>query len=122
MATGETNFNTLLKNMTPVLNEGDYVYCTTPSLNNINTDDIIAFFKEAEAPTLILKKETADKLNLEYSYVAAWITLPSTHHWKQPDLPQHLQPHWQKKISAAMSWQPTITIIFLWRKRMRKGR
>ena len=75
MATGETNLNTLLKNMTPVLNEGDYVYCTTPSLNNINTGDIIAFFKEQEAITLILKKETADQLRLEYSYVAAWITL-----------------------------------------------
>jgi hypothetical protein len=75
MATGETNLNTLLKNMTPVLNEGDYVYCTATSLNNINTDDIVAAFKEQEAITLILKKETADMLSLEYSYVAAWITL-----------------------------------------------
>lgn len=75
MTTGETNLNTLLKNMTPELNESDYVYCTTTSLNSINTDDIIAFFKEQEAITLILKKETADKLGLEYSYVAAWITL-----------------------------------------------
>lgn len=75
MITGETNLNTLLKNMTPVINEGDYVYCTTSSLNNINTDDIIAFFKEQEAVTLILKKETADKLKLEYNYTAAWITL-----------------------------------------------
>lgn len=61
--------------MTPVLNDGDYVYCTTSSLSNINTDAIIAFFKEQEAVTLILKKETADRLNLEYSYIAAWITL-----------------------------------------------
>ncbi|WP_114936559.1 ACT domain-containing protein [Mucilaginibacter endophyticus] len=75
MATGETNLNTLLKNMTPVLHEGDYVYCTTSSLSNINTDNIIAFFKEKEAFTLILKKETADKLNLAYTYIAAWITL-----------------------------------------------
>ncbi|QEM11801.1 ACT domain-containing protein [Mucilaginibacter rubeus] len=75
MTTGETNLNTLLKNMIPVLNAGDYVYCTTPSLSNINTDDIIAFFKEAESLTLILKKETADKLNLAYTYIAAWITL-----------------------------------------------
>ncbi|MEO3408403.1 ACT domain-containing protein [Mucilaginibacter sp. CAU 1740] len=75
MPTGETNLNTLLKNMTPVLNPGDYVYCTTTSTNNINLKDIIAFFKEEEAITLILKKETADKLSLEYSYIAAWITL-----------------------------------------------
>ncbi|AYL99472.1 ACT domain-containing protein [Mucilaginibacter celer] len=75
MPTGETNLNTLLKNMTPVLNPGDYVYCTTTTANNINLNDIIAFFKEEEAITLILKKETADELNLEYSYIAAWITL-----------------------------------------------
>jgi len=75
MTTGETNLNTLLKNMTPVLNDGDYVYCTKISLSNINTDAIITFFKEQEAVTLILKKKTADKLNLEYSYIAAWITL-----------------------------------------------
>jgi hypothetical protein len=75
MATGETNLSTLLKNMTPILNEGDYVYCTIATTSNISIDDIIAFFKEEEAVTLILKKETADKLNLEYSYVAAWITL-----------------------------------------------
>jgi hypothetical protein len=75
MATGETNLSTLLKNMTPMLNEGDYVYCTTATISNISIDDILAFFKEEEAVTLILKKETADKLNLEYSYVAAWITL-----------------------------------------------
>jgi hypothetical protein len=74
MPTGETNLNTLLKDMTPVLNQGDYVYCTTTS-SNINLNDIIAFFKEEEAITLILKKETADQLNLEYSYIAAWITL-----------------------------------------------
>ena len=75
MPAGETNLKTLLKNMTPKLNEGDYVYCTTTSTNNINLNDIIAFFKEEEAITLILKKETADELNLEYSYIATWITL-----------------------------------------------
>ena len=75
MPTGETNLKTLLKNMTPILNQGDYVYCTTTSTSNINLADIIAFFKEEEAITLILKKETADKLKLGYSYVAAWITL-----------------------------------------------
>lgn len=58
-----------------MLNDGDYVYSTTTSLNNINSCDVIAFFKEEEATTLILKKEAADKLNLEYNYVAAWITL-----------------------------------------------
>ena len=73
--TGETNLTTLLRNMTPVLNEGDYVYCTESSLHAIDTAHIIGLFKEAEGFTIILKKEVADQLQLEYSYVAAWITL-----------------------------------------------
>jgi hypothetical protein len=73
--TGETNLSTLLKNMTPVLNKGDYVYCTVSSLHAIDTAHILGLFKEAEGFTLILKKEIADQLQLEYSYIAAWITL-----------------------------------------------
>ena len=61
--------------MSPVLNDGDYVFCTVSSLADINANEIVSFFKEQEALTIILKKETADKLNLIYDYVAAWITL-----------------------------------------------
>jgi hypothetical protein len=32
-------------------------------------------FKEAEGITIIVKKEIADSLQLEYSFVASWITL-----------------------------------------------
>ena len=73
--TGETNLNTLLKNMTPILNEGDYVYCTISDINSIDTANILGLFKEAEGITVILKKEVADQLHLEYTYKAAWITL-----------------------------------------------
>lgn len=72
---GETNLNILLKNMTPILNEGDYVYCSVPATNSVDTADILGFFKEKEGFTVILKKEIADQLNLSYSYIAAWITL-----------------------------------------------
>lgn len=72
---GETNLNTLLKNMTPVLNGGDYVYCTVADINTIDTQDILGFFREEEAITVILKKEVADQLELKYEYIAAWITL-----------------------------------------------
>jgi hypothetical protein len=73
--TGETNLTTLLKNMTPILNEGDYVYCTVSDNENIDIKQVIGTFREKEALTVILKKETADASGLEYSYVAAWITL-----------------------------------------------
>jgi hypothetical protein len=73
--TGETNLQTLLQNMTPLLNPDDYVYCTVPSLNNIDTNHILGLFKESEGFTIILKKEIADELNLQYTYIATWITL-----------------------------------------------
>jgi hypothetical protein len=72
---GETNLNTLLKNMTPILNEGDYVYCNVPTITLADIADILGLFKEEEGFTIILKKEIADQLHLEYSYIAAWITL-----------------------------------------------
>ncbi len=61
--------------MTPKLNEGDYVFCTISTLIGIDLADVLGLFKEEEGITIILKKETADGLNLEYTYVAAWITL-----------------------------------------------
>ena len=72
---GETDISLLLKNMTPKLNEGEYVFCNFTSIKNINPEAIVGTFKEEEGWTIILNKELADKLNYEYSYVASWITL-----------------------------------------------
>ncbi|MEO5685233.1 MAG: ACT domain-containing protein [Chitinophagaceae bacterium] len=72
---GETNLQQLLATMQPVLCNGDYVFCTIASLQNIDQQKIIGFFKEAEGYTIILEKKEADALLLKYSFVAAWITL-----------------------------------------------
>jgi len=72
---GETNLATLLKNMHPELNEGEYVFCTVAEDFKIDATNIICCFKEKEGTTLILNKEVADALHLPYSYIAAWITL-----------------------------------------------
>ena len=71
----ETNIDILLKDMTPKLNEGAYVFCTTPNLNGIDIKQVVGTFTETEGLTIILKKEIADRLGLSYSYIAAWITL-----------------------------------------------
>jgi hypothetical protein len=60
--------------MKPEHNSGDYVFCKVEKLGNLNLDEVEMFFKEKEAITLILKKEIADKLNLEYSMTMSWIT------------------------------------------------
>ena len=71
--TGETKLDVLLKTMKPFHNQGDYVFCTTTK--KINIEDVIMLFKENEGTTIILTKETADLLELPYSFIAAWITL-----------------------------------------------
>jgi hypothetical protein len=72
---GETNLDNLLRNMTPLLNEGDYVYCTVTDIDTVDIKNVLGVFKEEEAVTVILKKEIADQLGLKYEYIAAWITL-----------------------------------------------
>jgi hypothetical protein len=72
---GETNLTTLLKSMQPKLNSGAYVFCTIKNENEIDLIKVLLIFREEEAITVILSKETADSLQLEYSFVASWITL-----------------------------------------------
>ncbi|WP_264530953.1 ACT domain-containing protein [Flavobacterium sp. N502540] len=72
---GEKDLEKLLKSMKPQHNLGDYVFCKVEKIENLSIDDIVMFFKEKEATTLILKKEMAEVLNLDYSVVMSWITL-----------------------------------------------
>lgn len=72
---GEKDLQKLLKSMKPEHNSGDYVFCSVEKLEQINLNEIEMFFKEKEAITLILKKEIADKLKLDYSVVMSWVTL-----------------------------------------------
>lgn len=72
---GETNLETLLNNMNPVLNTGEFVFCTVSSINKIDLSQIIGSFKEVEGTTLILSKAYADEIALEYSSIMSWITL-----------------------------------------------
>jgi hypothetical protein len=72
---GETSITELLKTMSPKLNEGEYVFCTISPSQTIDPTNIIGLFKEKEGETVILDKNIANSLNLDYAYVSAWITL-----------------------------------------------
>lgn len=61
--------------MTPQLQEGEYVFCTVPDNQAIDIKEVLGSFREEEGITLILSRETADRLQLSYTYIAAWITL-----------------------------------------------
>lgn len=71
----ETNLTVLLKNMQPLLNDGEFVFCTVTGALFLDASQIICSFKEKEGTTLILPKHVADANKLPYTYVAAWITL-----------------------------------------------
>ncbi|WP_027064876.1 MULTISPECIES: ACT domain-containing protein [Maribacter] len=72
---GEKNLDTLLKSMKPKHNVGEFVFCKTENLEQINLSQIIMSFKEEESITIIAEKAVADKLDLDYSFIASWITL-----------------------------------------------
>ena len=72
---GEKDLKQLLKSMKPEHIPGDYVFCKVANLENVNLNEVEMFFREKEAITLILKKEIAEILKLEYSVIMAWITL-----------------------------------------------
>jgi len=72
---GETNLNQLIKNMSPQLNEGDYVFVTVIDASRIDRNVALCEFKEREGTTLVLQREKAVALGLKYNFVASWITL-----------------------------------------------
>lgn len=73
--TGEKDIDKLLKTMKPKHNPGDFVFCSINNLEIANSIDPVLLFKEDEGYTVIVPKEIADNLKLDYSFVAAWITL-----------------------------------------------
>src|ERR1044072_7093722 len=72
---GEKQLDSLFQNMKPTLNHGDYVFCTKLDIKEIDLNEILMSFKEMEGITIILEQQVADRLQLEYSFVAKWIKL-----------------------------------------------
>ena len=61
--------------MKPELNLGEFVFCSVDDLKDFEVSEIVGFFKEKEAITIIIPQKVADSWGLKYNFVAAWITL-----------------------------------------------
>jgi hypothetical protein len=72
---GETDLRKMLKNLEPIHNEGEYVFCRIDKLDHADVSKILFFFKEQEGYTVVLEKKLADSYHLKYVFVASWITL-----------------------------------------------
>jgi hypothetical protein len=70
---GETDLVILLRDMSPRLNPGAYVFVLAPG-EPADAHPIVVVH-EAEGTTWVLPREEADALGLAYEFVAAWITL-----------------------------------------------
>jgi hypothetical protein len=73
---GENNLTTLLKNMSPALQEGIYVFLTSEDqFPKEVSDKAVMIFKEVEGITLVIPEEVAKALNDKEQPRWAFITL-----------------------------------------------
>ncbi|MEO1487579.1 MAG: ACT domain-containing protein [Bacteroidota bacterium] len=72
---GEKDLKTLLATLEPELQPGEFVFVSVPDSADIPKEEIVMVFREKEGTTLIVAKQIAEKYDLSYSYIAAWITL-----------------------------------------------
>ncbi|MEO1049931.1 MAG: ACT domain-containing protein [Bacteroidota bacterium] len=75
MESGETNLNTLLRNISPKINPGEYVFCVVQKFDIKLIEQALFHFRESEGITIIIEKERADELGIKYETIFAWITL-----------------------------------------------
>ena len=77
----DQSLDSLLENLSPRLNRGEFVFCTIGNESDFNLADSIAAgnvlgtFVEAEGTTLILPTQTAADAGLHFEAVLGWITL-----------------------------------------------
>ena len=74
---GEQNLEKLLKDMSPELIDGEYVFCTFSNSQYGDYSELnpIAFIRETEGLSLVIPKSKADEFGYRYESVFKGITL-----------------------------------------------
>lgn len=69
---GETDLARLLRTLSPIVRDGEFVFVSRPSVEHADAEALI---REDEGVTHVVTRRTADDLEWPYDFVAAWITL-----------------------------------------------
>ncbi len=72
---GERSLAELMANMSPELNPGTYVYVKMSTDAAMQITGALMRFEEAEGTTLILSRDQAQRLGLEFVFPCRWISL-----------------------------------------------
>ena len=70
--TGETDLHLMLRELHPIVVDGEYVIVSLPSRAKV---EAMAVVVEAEGFTHVVTRSTADRSGWPYDFVAGWITL-----------------------------------------------
>ncbi len=73
--TGEQNLESLLRDMQPIVVSGEYVFCTVQETQLKELMNPLLIFRETEGPTVILKKDIAEKNEIAFDSTWGLITL-----------------------------------------------
>ena len=71
---GVTDLEELIRSMRPEAREGEFVIATVEALHVVGLP-AEAIIHEDEGPTVVMRREDADRFEIPYDFVAAWITL-----------------------------------------------
>ena len=73
---GEGNLGTLLRDMKPEMQDGIFVFCTLPEIEEIaSAIRPVLIFREREGTTLVIRREQAESAGLPYQFPSRLITL-----------------------------------------------
>ncbi|MEP2447176.1 MAG: ACT domain-containing protein [Balneola sp.] len=64
-----------MRNLKPILNDGEYIFCSISDKFGIQIQDPVMIFYESEGKTMIIKKQQAEEFGITYQKIFSWITL-----------------------------------------------
>ena len=68
---GQTNLEELLRDLNPVLDADEFVFCSVPDI----AGHPVCIFREREGTTLVLRRAEAERLGVEFTFPCRMITL-----------------------------------------------